>query len=222
MTERKSGEFPVPSIGRFLLNRLVDAGAAHIFGILGDFNLAFLDQIEAHAELRWVGNANELNAAYMADGYARLNGFAVVVTSYGVGELSAINGIAGAYAQDVPVLRIVGRPSTDARPRVPDVHDGDGGHQHLMRACQEVTCAAASLNEASAVAEVDRVISVVVHSKRPGYLALPTDLVRRPCPETHVNKLLGERARDGPQAKTVADPIAQAAGFADLHAADHR
>jgi len=32
----------------------------------------------------------------------------VVVTTYGVGELSAINGIAGAYAELLPVIHIVG------------------------------------------------------------------------------------------------------------------
>jgi TPP-dependent 2-oxoacid decarboxylase len=128
-----------------------------------------------------------LNAAYMADGYACLKGFEVVVSSYGVRELSAINGIADAYAEDAPVLHIVGIPNTDARRRVPGVH---GGHQHLMRACQEVMCAAASLNGASAVAEIDQVIPAVLHSKRLCSLALPTGLVRQPCPPPIIDRRL--------------------------------
>lgn len=36
----------------------------------------------------------------------------VVVTTYGVGELSALNGIAGAYAEVLPVIHIVGNTST--------------------------------------------------------------------------------------------------------------
>ena len=51
---------------------------------------------------------NELNAAYAADGAARAAGLGVVVTTFLVGALSALNGIAGAYAEDVPVLSIVG------------------------------------------------------------------------------------------------------------------
>jgi TPP-dependent 2-oxoacid decarboxylase len=41
--------------------------------------------------------SNELNAAYAADGYARVkeHGLGVVLTTFGVGELSAMNGIAG-------------------------------------------------------------------------------------------------------------------------------
>jgi indolepyruvate decarboxylase len=44
------------------------------------------------------------NAAYAADGYARIHGLGAVNTTYGVGELSAINGIAGAYAEHLPVF----------------------------------------------------------------------------------------------------------------------
>jgi TPP-dependent 2-oxoacid decarboxylase len=37
----------------------------------------------------------------------------VVVTTYGVGELSAINGIAGAFAESLPVIHIVGNTATN-------------------------------------------------------------------------------------------------------------
>ena len=52
------------------------------------FNLAFLDDIISNPNVDWVGNTNELNASYAADGYARLNGLAALVTTFGVGELS--------------------------------------------------------------------------------------------------------------------------------------
>jgi len=42
--------------------------------------------------LTWGNNANELNAAYAADGYARVKGAGCVVTVFGAGELSATNG----------------------------------------------------------------------------------------------------------------------------------
>ena len=34
-----------------------------------------------------------------------------MVTTYGVGELSALNGIAGAYAETLPIIHIVGNTS---------------------------------------------------------------------------------------------------------------
>ena len=71
---------------------------------------AFLDDIIAHNHIKWIGNTNELNASYAADGYARINGIGAMVTTFGVGELSAVNGIAGSYAERVPVIAITGAP----------------------------------------------------------------------------------------------------------------
>lgn len=87
------------TVSTYLLDRLSELGIEHIFGIPGDYNLAFLDYVLAHKNLEWIGNCNELNAAYAADGYARIKGIAALITTFGVGELSAINGIAGSYAE---------------------------------------------------------------------------------------------------------------------------
>jgi indolepyruvate decarboxylase len=194
------------SVSRYLLDRIAAAGVRHVFGLPGDYNLTFLDEIEAHPGLRWVGNANELNAAYMADGYARVNGLGVVVTTYGVGELSAMNGIAGSYAENVPVLHIAGTPSLDIqRHRVPVHHSLlDGDHGHFLRAAREVTCAVASLDDVNAAGEIDRVIGEILRRQKPGYLALPSDLVPKACP----------RASAAAVARTRADGQAPARAFA--------
>jgi indolepyruvate decarboxylase len=82
------------SIGAFLKRRLKEVGLSKLFGVAGDFNLEFL----------------ELNASYAADGYARIYGLSALVTTYGVGELSALCGIAGAFAEHVPIIAITGAP----------------------------------------------------------------------------------------------------------------
>ena len=46
------------------MDRLHELGIEHIFGVPGDYNLAFLDDVVAHKNLKWIGNCNELNAAY--------------------------------------------------------------------------------------------------------------------------------------------------------------
>jgi pyruvate decarboxylase len=71
-----------------------------------------LDELYKVPALRWLGACNELNAAYAADGYARIRGIpGVLVTTYGVGELSAINGVAGAYAEHAGMIHVVGMTS---------------------------------------------------------------------------------------------------------------
>src|SRR5262245_51592486 len=95
-------------IGDFLLRRLEEAGIRHIFGVPGDYNLELMQQLEDRGEPAWVGNCNELNASYATDAYARINGIGALIVTHGVGALSAINGIAGAYSEHVPVILISG------------------------------------------------------------------------------------------------------------------
>jgi pyruvate decarboxylase len=77
--------------------------------------VTLLDQIYHVPELTWLGACNELNGAYAADGYARIKGHpAALLTTYGVGELSAMNGVAGAYAEHAGMIHLVGMTS---RPR---------------------------------------------------------------------------------------------------------
>src|SRR5215468_5484458 len=95
-------------IGDFLLRRLEEAGIRHLFGVPGDYNLALMQQLEERGSPAWIGNCNELNASYAADAYARINGIGALIVTHGVGSLSAINGIAGAYSEHVPVVSICG------------------------------------------------------------------------------------------------------------------
>ena len=99
------------SVAEYLLIRLKQMGIDHLFGVPGDFVLGFLNEV-LESEVRYIGTCNELNAAYAADGYARLKGAGAFVTTYAVGELSALNGLAGAFAERVPVVAITGAPST--------------------------------------------------------------------------------------------------------------
>jgi alpha-keto-acid decarboxylase len=168
------------TVGDYLLDRLVELGVTEVFGVPGDYNLEFLDHIVAHPDIRWVGNANELNAGYAADGYGRLRGMSAVVTTFGVGELSAANAIAGSYAEHVPVVHIVGGPSKDAQGTRRALHHslGDGDFEHFFRVSREITCAQANLMPATATREIDRVLSEVREQRRPGYLLLSTDVAR--------------------------------------------
>ncbi|MFT4044393.1 MAG: alpha-keto acid decarboxylase family protein [Gordonia sp. (in: high G+C Gram-positive bacteria)] len=170
-------------VGDYLLDRLAEFGVTEIFGVPGDFNLEFLDHIIAHPGLRWVGNANELNAGYAADGYGRLRGMAALVTTFGVGELSAANAIAGSYAEHVPVVHIVGAPSKDAQAARRIIHHslGDGDFEHFQRAAREFTCAQANLAPATATRDIDRVLLEVHEQKLPGYLLISTDVARFPA-----------------------------------------
>ncbi|WP_310773856.1 alpha-keto acid decarboxylase family protein [Mycobacterium sp. Z3061] len=192
---------PAYTVGDYLLDRLAELGISEIFGVPGDYNLAFLDHIVTHPTLRWVGNANELNAGYAADGYGRLRGLSAVVTTFGVGELSLANAIAGSYAEHVPVVHIVGGPSKDAQATRRALHHslGDGDFEHFLRISREITCAQTNLMPATACREIDRVLCEVREQKRPGYILMSTDVARFPT-EPPANPLPGTSGGTSPRA----------------------
>ncbi|CDO94805.1 unnamed protein product [Kluyveromyces dobzhanskii CBS 2104] len=168
------------TLGRYLFERLKQVEVQTIFGLPGDFNLSLLDKIYEVDGMRWAGNANELNAAYAADGYARLKGMSCLITTFGVGELSALNGIAGSYAEHVGVLHVVGVPSVSAQAKQLLLHhtlgNGDFTVFHRMSSnISETTAMITDIN--TACAEIDRCIRTTYVSQRPVYLGLPANLV---------------------------------------------
>lgn len=146
--------------------------------------MTLLDHIFNVDGLNWIGCCNELNAAYAADGYGRTRGGlpGVIVTTYGVGELSAINGVSGAFAEHVPLLHIVGTP---ARPEmeykmwmhhtIPSSADFDSPDHHAyMRMSAPVRCCSALLDNVDTLAsEIDRIIETVYKRSLPGYIFVP-------------------------------------------------
>jgi TPP-dependent 2-oxoacid decarboxylase len=172
------------AVGELLLGRLRDLGVRHVFGLPGDYNMEFLDQIQAFPGVDWVGSCNELNAAYAADGYARLAGIGAMVSTFGAGELSAVNGLAGAMAESVPVVSIVGGPTTAVMRHGAAVHHslGDGDFRRWLRIAREVTVAQTILTADNAAAEIDRVLRECWLQQRPVYILLPGDVARQPVP----------------------------------------
>lgn len=168
------------TIAEYLLFRLKELGIKDIFGVPGDYNLTFLDQIECCEGLHWVGNCNELNAAYAADGYARINGISAMVTTFGVGELSAINGIAGSYAEYLPVVNIVGSPSLDAQYHHAIMHHtfGTGDFSVFIKMFEKMSCYVAILDSPEmAASRIDEALETCWIKKRPVYISLPCNMV---------------------------------------------
>lgn len=162
----------------YLAKRLYELGIEDVFGLPGDYNFNVLDAIVNHPNLNWINSTNELNAAYAADGYARIKGFGAVITTFGVGELSAINGIAGAYAENIPVVKIAGVPKTNFIKTNALLHHNFSNPDYYAfeRAFSNVTETTAYLTGENAKEEIDRVFETLVEKRKPVYIALPVDI----------------------------------------------
>ena len=179
MTEPSHASGTVP-LAEYLFTRLQQLGVNSIHGVPGDYNLELLDYVE-RTGLLWVGNANELNAGYAADGYARIKGLGALVTTYGVGELSAINAIACAYTERAAVVHIVGTPPRESQDGRKMIHHtlGDGNYRHFAEMYQHVTAAQANLvDPRTAAKQIDATLEQCVLQSRPVYIEFPLDMVK--------------------------------------------
>jgi len=178
-----------PSVVTYALDRLADLGIDHVFGVPGDYSFPINDAVEVHPRLTWVPSANELNAAYAADGYARRRGAGIVCTTYGVGELSALNGLMGAMAERLPVFHLVGAPSLRIMRQGLICHHtlGDRNYDRFEAISAAASCVSARLTPENAVIELERVIDKALEESRPAYLIFPMDLALMPITGTPIH-----------------------------------
>ncbi|GAM84795.1 hypothetical protein ANO11243_027960 [Dothideomycetidae sp. 11243] len=210
------------ALGEYLWRRILEVGIESVMGLPGDFNLQLLDHIYNVEGLRWIGTANELNAAYAVDGYARIKNVpGCIVTTHGVGELSALNAIAGSLTEQVKVIHIVGqttRPMQKNRMMIHHSIGSDPDHQIFNSASKRFRVAEAELWDIhNACEEIDRVIRECFIKSGPVYIFLPLDLVDEMVPadrlktpiDVSMPKTEQTKATMASAAKEIASAIAQ-------------
>lgn len=177
-------------LSEYVFRRIESLGIHNIFGVPGDYNLSFLEHLYSVPSLNWIGCCNELNSAYAADGYSRMigsNKFGVLLTTQGVGELSALNGISGSFAEHVPILHIVGTTKYSVKSTGNHYHHIINGistkdptnHYIYENIASNVSCKILSLTDdlSNAANDIDDLFKTILRTKKPGYLYIPCDLV---------------------------------------------
>lgn len=169
------------TVGGYLIARLEEQGLKHIFGIPGDYILAFYDMLEK-SDIDVVGTCTEAGAGFAADAYARVSGLGALCVTYCVGGLNALNPVAGAYAEKSPLVVISGAPGIGERGKRRLLHHRIRDYDSQRNIFREVTVAAVVLDDADRAPEViDRALLACHRHKRPVYIELPRDMVTRPC-----------------------------------------
>jgi indolepyruvate decarboxylase len=167
------------SLADFIGDRLVSLGLKHYFAIPGDYNLSLLDALLKNKKLQLISCCNELNAGYAADGYSRMHGISVLVVTYSVGGLSSINAIAGAYAEDVPIIVISGAPNTNSAPQHQFLHHtlAKVDYNYVREMYTPVTALSITLNRfPDAMTQFDKAIDCAIHMRKPVYVEVPCNL----------------------------------------------
>jgi TPP-dependent 2-oxoacid decarboxylase len=169
------------TVSDYLIERLKHAGVEHAFGVPGDYVLTFMDRLIASG-IELIGTCNELNAGYAADAYARIRGIGCIVVTWGVGGFSAMNAVAGAYAEQVPLVVLVGGPRTNQRRSSMLLHHSVGEFSTMQHAYAHITVASVLLDDTEeAPQKIDRALARCLSEKRPIMIEIPVDIVDQRC-----------------------------------------
>jgi indolepyruvate decarboxylase len=187
-----SGMVKAVSVADYIVERLAAEGINHCFGVAGDYVFPICDAVDSSDKVKWIGCANELNAAYAADGYARTRGAAMLVTTYGVGELSALNGVMGAKAERSLVFHVVGMPSYQHQRLRKIAHHtlGDGIFGNFVTLSADAACCHAVINPENCVVEMERIIEEARRNNQPAYIAVPSDHAVSPVMSADVKPIV--------------------------------
>ena len=165
------------NVGDYIVQRLAREGITDCFGVAGDFAFPLNGAVARSGTVRWIGCSNELDAAYAADGYARVRGCSMLMTTYAVGELSALNGVMGAKAERSCVFHVVGMPTM----RHQRVHKLDAPHAR-RRSLPELRehlgagrVRSAVITPDNCIAEMERLIATARAESRPAYILVASD-----------------------------------------------
>jgi pyruvate decarboxylase/indolepyruvate decarboxylase len=174
------------TVGNYLAIRLQQLGLKHYFMVAGDYNLTLLDELLWNKEVEQIGCCSELNASYAAEAYARVHGCGAVVTTFNVGAFSALNGVAGAYAESLPVIFVSGSYNTNDDAANHLLHHTTGTHDrsYQYEMFKYVTCAAVRIQHAdNAPAMIDYAISTAMRERKPAYIEIACNLSTALCSE---------------------------------------
>ena len=192
---------PTFTVSDYILTRLKQAGLKHLFAVPGDYAAPFLTTLESFKGIKRIGNVNELDAGYAADGYARFAGIGAFWVQYGVGAFSVLNATAGSYVERVPVVVITGSPSDQDRLQTREYgilfHHSTGNLKADREVFEAVTVAAEIISSAEEAPEkIDRAMTALLTHHRPIYLEVYKNLWTVAC-ERPKGKLKPVEPSDG-------------------------
>lgn len=174
------------TVGQYLVDRLSQLGLKHLFSIAGDYSIEWLNGYVMPSRIEIIEEVNEVNAGYAADGYARLKGIGALCVTYSAGALCAVNAVAGAYVEKVPLVLINGTPSI--KKTITFEQTGFSAHHFItgretdLQSFEHITAAAVRLdNPDTAPMLIDYALTQCISERRPVYIELLQDMVDLVC-----------------------------------------
>lgn len=97
-------------VSDYIADFLVKKGITHVFTVVGGGAMHLNDSLGHHEKITSIYCHHEQAAAMAAEAYARVHGrMAALCVTSGPGAINALNGVAGAYQDSIPLLVLSGQ-----------------------------------------------------------------------------------------------------------------
>ncbi len=166
-----------------LVHELKQFDCKAIFGIPGDFVLPLLSALQANGQLPFYSLNHEPSVIYAADAAARVSQQPqAALLTYGAGALNAVNAIAQAYVERVPLVILAGFPSQHEIDRNVAIHHQAKDLNSQRRILTEVTELQVRLdNPATASGQLRAALQCCRETSRPVLIEIPRDAIHFQC-----------------------------------------
>lgn len=168
-------------VSDYIADFLVKKKITQIFTVVGGGAMYLNDSFGHHPGLHCLYNHHEQACAIAAEGYARVNNeVAVVCVTSGPGAINALNGVAGAYMDSIPMLVISGQTKSTLTVKASGLKLRTLGNQefNIMSAISEMTKYGEMLMEPEKIRYVLEKAYYLATTGRPGpcWVDIPLDI----------------------------------------------
>ena len=156
-----------------LIECLEEEGVEVIFGIPGEENLAVIEALSHHPNIRFITTRHEQGAAFMADVYGRLSGKAgVCLATLGPGATNLVTGVADADSDGAPLVAITGQVGTER------MHLTSHQFLNLTKIFEPITKRTKMVVRPESMNEIVRLAFKYAENEKPGaaHIDLPVDV----------------------------------------------
>ncbi|HME80268.1 MAG TPA: thiamine pyrophosphate-binding protein [Mycobacterium sp.] len=188
-----------------IVGQLAGIGVEYIFGVDGANIEDLYDAAYFRSDITAVLAKHEFSAATMADGYSRSGaGLGVVAATSGGGALNLLPGLGESFTSRIPVLALVGQPSTamDGRGSFQDTSGRNGSLNAEALFSQASVFCRRILTPEDIVSALPAAIAAA-QAGGPAVLLLPKDIQQS---AVHINGRSGGCHQDAERLRSIGDP----------------
>ena len=168
-------------VSDYIADFLVKKGITHVFTVVGGGAMHLNDSLGHHEKITSIYCHHEQAAAMAAEAYARVHGrMAALCVTSGPGAINALNGVAGAYQDSIPLLVLSGQMKSSLTVRASGLPLRTLGGQgfDIVSALDNMTKYAEMITEPQKIPYVLEKACHLAKSGRPGpcWLDIPLDI----------------------------------------------